>query len=98
MLVGSYIIAAGLSIVSLLVSDKFSFYYTSAKFLGIAASLVLISFFVLEKKLNFTLPTSKKIKACLVVLLVSTITPLFMQNPGEPVTGLSLILLWALLA
>jgi len=95
---GSHIIAIGLSVVALLVSDKFSFTYTSAKFLGIALTVLIASFYVFEKKLVFTMTQSKGVIFSLLSLVSFTGLALVLSKTGEPVTGVALILLWALIA
>lgn len=98
MLRGSHIIAVGLSIVALLVSNKFSFAYTSAKFLGIALTVLVASFYVFEKKLSFFMTQNKGIIFSLLSLILFTGISLAVSKTGEPVTGVTLILVWALTA
>lgn len=97
MLYGSQITALGLSIVALLVSNQFSFFHTSAKFLGVVSSLVVLCFYIVQKK-RPTLFLYRKTSNSVLLLLSALVLSLGLSKMGEPVTGLSLILLYLLLA
>lgn len=89
--------ALGLSIVALLVSNKFSFFHTGAKFLGIATTLVFVNFWVAHKKINFYMPNSKHITRSFLISFLCLLVSICLNETGEPITGLSLILLWAIM-
>ncbi len=95
---GSVLVGLSLAATAAITSREFGFFYVTAKFVFIVFSSLLFSSLVFARDLNFQIPKNKNIAFSACALFLFTAIATLFSHTGEQVTGVSLIVLWVLIA